>query len=261
MRAVKVVVDGITTSFRYPYFVVGRHPSFPLPPPSTIYGHIASALGYLPEPRELKFAYSFRCEGAGDDVETLHIIYEVVAGRKLRNDRAGGGLHPNVVAQMGPIRRELLLFPHLELYITASDNLLSAVEAAMRCPKYPVVLGRTQDLCSYRSVDVVALHRSQRAYYEGALLPWEYRLRTTAGIMMRMPRFVDPANRAKVLWGQYLALEGFAVLEEGVPAGPGRVSTLPGNEEEWVDPTSIDRAGRLRAVVWQTFAEQDGHEG
>jgi CRISPR-associated protein Cas5t len=158
---------------------------------------------------------------------------------------------------MGPIRRELLLFPHLELYIAASDDLLLTIEAAMRCPTYPVVLGRSQDLCSYRSVEIVTLQRSQRAYYEGTLLPWEYRLRTTSGIMLRMPRFVDPVDRSRVLWGQYLALDGVAHLGEGVPPGPGRVSAGPGSEQEWVDPTSTERAGGFRAVVWLTFTDKD----
>jgi CRISPR-associated protein Cas5t len=254
MRAVKVVLDGVTTSFRYPHFVVGRHPTFPLPPPSTVYGHIASALGYLPEPQELKFAYSFRYEGVGDDVETLHIIQKVLTGRRRKGAADGEGMPPNIEVQLGPIQREMLLFPHLELYITAGDDLLTAIAQAMRCPAYPVVLGRSQDLCAYRSVKVVELHRSRHAYYEGALLPWEYRLRTTAGIMFRMPRFVDPDDRTNVQWGQYLALDGFAVLEEGPPR-PDRVSALPGKEEEWVDPDSTERAGRWRAVVWQAFTE------
>jgi len=45
MRVLKVVAEGPITSFRYPHFMQQIHPSFQMPPPATIYGHISSALG------------------------------------------------------------------------------------------------------------------------------------------------------------------------------------------------------------------------
>ena len=45
MRVLKVTLEGITTSFRYPHFMVNVQPSYRMPPPATIYGHICSALG------------------------------------------------------------------------------------------------------------------------------------------------------------------------------------------------------------------------
>lgn len=45
MQVLKIVLEGVTTSFRYPHFMLGVQPSFPPPPPATIYGHVCSALG------------------------------------------------------------------------------------------------------------------------------------------------------------------------------------------------------------------------
>jgi len=262
MRVLKVVLDGITTSFRYPHFLVGRHPSLPMPPPSTVYGHICSAFGSFVDPSDLYFAYSFSYAGVGDDVEHLQIIQKVVTrkhvrrGTRSRRVRTNGEAVPaNVIIQVGPVSRELLLFPHLELYVAAnSERLLERLRQAFSSPAYPVVLGRSQDLCSYRLIELVELERSTDAYFEDALLPWEYRMRTTAGFMVRMPRFIDPTDRRRVIWGDYLVLTGRALLEEG-PPGPTRVAVQKG-KLEWVDPTTPPVRGRRRAVVWHSFVQE-----
>jgi len=262
MRVLKVVLDGITTSFRYPHFLVGRHPSLPMPPPSTVYGHICSAFGSFINPSGLCFAYSFSYAGVGDDVEHLQIIEKVMTRKRVRSGirsrrvrKKGEAVPENIRVQVGPVARELLLFPHLELYVGAnSEKLLDELRQAFSSPVYPVVLGRSQDLCSYRLIELVELERSTEAYFEHALLPWEYRMRTTAGFMVRMPRFIDPANRRRVVWGDYLVLTGRALLEEG-PPGPTRVSAQNG-KLEWVDPTTPPVRGRRRAVVWHTFVQE-----
>lgn len=59
MRVLKVVAEGVTTSFRYPHFIQQVQPTFPMPPPATIYGHIASALGEWFDPTGVQFAYHF----------------------------------------------------------------------------------------------------------------------------------------------------------------------------------------------------------
>ncbi len=261
MKALKVVVDGVTTSFRYPHFLVGRHPSLPLPPPSTIYGHICSACGFLLAPDGLRFGYTFLKRGTGDDIEHLHVISEILVGRRGRVGKggaAGDDLALNLSAQVGPVGREIILFPHLELYITADDEVLfERVRTGFECPAYPVVLGRSQDLCSYRSVEVVCLEQSNAVYYEGTILPWSYRLRTTGGYMLRMAAFIDPESRRRVVWQDYLALPERAFLEPGPPL-PRRVSAQEG-DSEWVDPTAPMVGGKSRAVVWHSFAVSRDH--
>ena len=50
MRVAKVRILAPTASFRYPHFLVGKQITYSMPPPSTIYGHVASAVGQLPPP-------------------------------------------------------------------------------------------------------------------------------------------------------------------------------------------------------------------
>src|SRR6266849_4135298 len=75
MLVAKVCVHAPITSFRYPHFLVGRQVTFDMPPPSTIYGHLASALGGWPDPGPLRFAYSFTFVSKGSDLEHQHIIW------------------------------------------------------------------------------------------------------------------------------------------------------------------------------------------
>jgi len=151
-----------------------------------------------------------------------------------------------------------MLFPHLELYIAADDEaLLRRLRDGFECPAYPVVLGRSQDLCSYKSVKVVSLERSGLAYYEGTILPWSYRLRTTGGFMLRMAAFIDPEERRRVTWQDYLAFPERAFLEAGTPS-PHRVSAQDG-DTEWVDPTAPIVGDKSRAVVWHSFHASRDH--
>src|SRR5258708_7142170 len=74
MRVLKVVLEGETTSFRYPHFMFGVQPSFPLPPPATIYGHICSTMGEQVDLEGLRFAYHFTAEASFEDLEHVHVL-------------------------------------------------------------------------------------------------------------------------------------------------------------------------------------------
>jgi CRISPR-associated protein Cas5t len=103
--------------------------------------------------------------------------------------------------KMIPYRRELLFNPVLTLYLTDLS-----LEDAFRSPRYPVVLGRSQDLMSYSEICVVTLQRAQSAYFEHTLLPLRMapRLREPT-IAVTMPRYIDP--RRRTTWGQYALLQ------------------------------------------------------
>ena len=118
LQALRVVVEAPATSFRYPYFLVGRQVTYDMPPPSTIYGHVASALGELPDPASFEFGYDFQSLGRCSDLEHQHII---TAGGKafeldgvkhpistqatvqphLRDFLSGLGLRSTLLAQIG----------------------------------------------------------------------------------------------------------------------------------------------------------------
>ena len=50
MRVLRVLIEAPVTSFRYPHFLIGRQITYDMPPPSTIYGHVMSAVGRLLPP-------------------------------------------------------------------------------------------------------------------------------------------------------------------------------------------------------------------
>src|SRR5688572_13450319 len=73
MQVARVVIKADVTSFRHPFFVTGRQPTSDMPPPSTIYGHCASALGDWPNQSEFFFGIHFVYRSRGQDLEHQHI--------------------------------------------------------------------------------------------------------------------------------------------------------------------------------------------
>lgn len=251
-RVLRVTIEGTTTSFRYPHFLVGRQPSYSMPPPATIYGHIASALGEFPDRSKLRFAYAFYAIGRGDDLEHTHLVE--VGSRRF--DKSVGFVK-NLEGTVNPIWRQIILLPRLILYIDASDGSeLERLRQALREPRYPVVLGRSQDLAAYRSVQIVELEEATAGYLEGTLLPWTWRLKTSAGVMARMPRFIDPDDRKRVEWAPYVVLERRVQIRDDVEPSMSVIQRKP-NETLLIDPLSPEHHGLRRTVVWLRF---DGDE-
>lgn len=252
MRVLKIELEGTTTSFRYPHFLVGRQPSFPMPPPATIYGHIASALGYYPTPQEFRFAYSFTYQGSVDDYEHTWLIKPEHGGR--------GWEYPfNTTANLNPTLRQTFFAPHLTLYLHTPH--LEEWQRAFLQPRYPVVLGRSQDLASYSSVKLIHLEAQTTGYYEHTLLPWSYRPRIRVGQGLLMPRFINPNNRREVTWARFVALQNrifHPSATEETAAKPNEIITIsPQPESLWVDPHSPIHRDRQRIVVWHSLQGEE----
>src|SRR5574341_541881 len=171
MRVLKIVAEGLVTSFRYPHFAQGVHPTFEMPPPATIYGHVCSAFGdYIPQ-NSTRFAYHFKYESRFFDYEHLHVF----------------GKEP----KMNPFKRDLLFRPRLTLYL---DN-LDFYDAFLR-PRYPVALGRAQDLMTYIDIRVIELQQAERAFYSGTLLTLPQAAQIGGrSFAATMPRFIDEYRR------------------------------------------------------------------
>jgi CRISPR-associated protein Cas5t len=180
MRAIRIQAEGLTASFRYPHLVQGIQPTYEMPPPATIYGHICSAVGELIDPEMTRFAYYFSYETRFFDYEHLHFF----------------GKQP----KMNPFNREMLFKPRLTLYLD-NLNLLDY----FRSPRYAVILGRAQDLMTYTEVKEVELEPAERAFYSGTLLPLSA-APTIGGrfVAATMPRFIDADRQTE--WGQYALL-------------------------------------------------------
>ncbi len=246
MRVLKIELEGLTTSFRYPHFLVGRQPSFPMPPPATIYGHIASVLGAYPNPDSFRFAYTFTHSGSVDDYEHTWLI---------KVDRsARGWQHPaNISANMNPTLRQIFYAPKLTLYLETPH--LDEWYQAFLEPRYPVALGRSQDLASYQNVQIIQLQTSDTGYYDHTLLPWSYRPRVRVGQGILMPRIISTENRRDVTWARFVSLENRIFHPRaGEKSVPSEVMTVMANAEPvLIDPSSPMHRERQRILVWHSL--------
>ena len=84
MRVARVRVHAPVTSFRHPFFVTGAQPSFAMPPPSTVHGHCASALGHWPDPSTFFFGIHFTFSARTRDLEHQHIASALPTKTRLR---------------------------------------------------------------------------------------------------------------------------------------------------------------------------------
>lgn len=179
--ALRIEVEGVATSFRYPHFPHGMQPTYPMPPPTTIYGHVCSALGAAVAPGSFRFALHFVAQGLFRDYEHIHLF---------------GGAQP----KLSPFEREVLFQPRLTLYLDRPDW-----APAFRSPAFVVALGRSQDLMRYRSVEVIQLQPAASGYIDGAYLPLELAQSLAHRTALTMPRSLD--ERRSPRWGRYALVD------------------------------------------------------
>ncbi|NTW02384.1 MAG: CRISPR-associated protein Cas5 [Oscillochloris sp.] len=242
MRVLKVVLEGTTTSFRYPHFMLSVQPSFPLPPPATIYGHICSTLGEWIDPKGLQFAYHFTSAGVGDDIEHIHVLS--AATGKLPGTKLPKVLEGNV----NPFSRQILLHPRLVLYLNRPEWI-----DAFRAPHYPVLLGRSQDLACYTSIEIIDLELRQDVYFEHTLLPYEVAVQTSVGVVTLMPRWLDYWNNRQPTFARYLLLQQRVSSSKFTQFGEAKPSTY------WADPTTLRVKDMPLGLWFHTFTGAD-HE-
>lgn len=235
LPVLRVQIIGSVTSFRYPHFAQVYQPTFVMPPPATIYGHICSAVGEYIASDSTWFGYCFSHQGKFIDYE--HLWFRDGSTKK-----------------MIPYKRELLFNPLLTLYLTDLS-----LEAAFRSPRYPVVLGRSQDLMTYVEVKRVELKRAETGYFEHTLLPLSMAPRLKeATIAVTMPRYLDPRRRPA--WGQYAMLQTRALwpqalreLDEYDDDDDGDILSFEGDPVTlWVDPDSPThpRQPQAQRAIW-----------
>lgn len=201
-RVLKVEVSAITTSFRYPLVMIGRLPTYEMPPPATIYGHLCGVLGEWFQPKDLEFAYTFTHQGLGEDIELAQVL-EVSAGRK---DKNLNNLPKNVEGSLNPQKRQFLLRPSMILYLRGTNELLETLRKGFMSPHFAYLLGRSQDLATCNSAEYVELYESDRAFYSNTLLPWRLRPFVTVGEPVHMPKFIDYQRLREPVFERYLQI-------------------------------------------------------
>ncbi len=236
MRVLKVVAEGLTTSFRRPHFMHGIQPSFRMPPPATIYGHLCSALGEVIPPEGVAFAYHFTSRTGFDDIEHTHIL--AISSGKLQ-----GTNYPKVLeGGVNPFKRALLFQPRLTLYLNRPEWV-----DAFRSPRYSVVLGRSQDLCTYTSIQVIELQQAEHAYFEHTLLPYEMAVQVGEGITELLPRYLDYERKRTPTFARYLLLEN--------RVQSNKIWSLETKDQSlfWIDPASAQDKGSHLGLMFHTF--------
>ncbi len=240
MEVLKVVAEGITTSFRYPHFMLGVQPTFEMPPPATLYGHICSALGDWFDPAGVQFAVLFAYQAQFDDLEQTYIL-AADTGKLPDSD------HPKVMSGAGnPFTRSILFLPRLVLYVNRPEWL-----EAFRSPRYAVALGRSQDLFTYSNAEVVRLERAEHAYLEHTLAPYSLARQTGQGIVVLMPRFLDHERNRQPTFGRYVVLHRRVHSRDLLRFGGEQETTF------WIDPTSPVIEGDHLALLFQTWVGED----
>ncbi len=243
MRAAKVVVHADVTSFRHPFFVTGRQPTFDMPPPSTIHGHCASALGDWPDPRSFFFGLRFTARSRASDLEHQHLAQALGAKAKTKVVTPEGEVRATTEVGIQPVLRDFLFDCWLTLYLPP------ALGAAFRAPAFPVVLGRSQDLAEVVSVQEIELERAPRIRLEHTLLPRNLRPCVRFGATVLLTRYIAEPPKREASFAQYIALREPVFLGEGANENRAflRVPDI-GLDDLWVDPAHADDEGFARGV-------------
>lgn len=251
MRVARVTVHAPVTSFRHPFFVTGHQPTFLMPPPSTVFGHCASALGRWPEPEQFWFGIHFTFAGRGDDLEHQHVTEAVVERTRTKVPTPEGDRPAVVQVMVQPVRRDFLFDTTMTLYLDP------CFAPAFRAPVFPVVLGRSQDLAEVRAVEEVVLEKPARARVEHTLLPAELRPCVRFGNTVLLSRYIGPAPERETTFARYI------VLHEPVFFGEEPASTRSFDHVEgvalddlWCDPTVVDDEGFPRGVWIHRIVER-----
>lgn len=242
MKVAKIRIEAPVVSFRYPHFLIGRQITFDMPPPSTIYGHIVSAVGDWIDPTPLRFAYHFTFKGKGSDLEHQHIITKGKSNFEL-----DGQKYPTSTdAVVQPHYRDFLYDCHLTLYLQPTE-----LAEAFRNPCFCVNFGRSQDLARIVSVEEIELAEAKGAYLESTLLPFSLRKYTGKGITVLMPRYISPPPEREPSFGRYV------VLHERLFAGDVDTTKQKLLQYEgdrwWVDPSTQPQEGVHEGIVFHSF--------
>ena len=149
MKVIRIHIAGWVASFRNPLFISGFQPTLPMPPLSAIYGIITAAKGEWVTPHDAAVGFVFHSNGKAVDLET---VYEF-AGK--------------LDAKSNINKREFLVDPELYLY-TPEIWLKEAFER----PRYPLLLGRSSDLATVKSIKAVELEDRSETTFQDTLLPF-----------------------------------------------------------------------------------------
>jgi CRISPR-associated protein Cas5t len=204
VKVLRIKSQAVTASFRYPHVQIGKLPTYDLPPPATIYGHLAGVVGEWFDPDGLEFSYVFEHQGRGTDVETGQPIERGSGKHSLK--KRGWDFAVNVTCQPNPQRRDFLFSPRLTLFLKGPDRLLARLESSFLNPAYTYILGRSQDLATCTEASWLELSQSPEAFFSHTILPYSWRPWVSPGTTVQMAKSINYKNQRQPEFGIYLQI-------------------------------------------------------
>ncbi len=197
MKVFRVHIQSWTASFRYPNLISGYQASLPVPPLSTLYGLISAAMGKYFYPREMDIGFVFIFKSRAQDLETIY---------QMR--RSLSGITANIIT------REFLVDNDLWLY-TMNEEVARSFEK----PYFPLVLGRSGDLATVRSIDALEVEIKKELHkVKGTIIPFKASLPIAAPIHALPLYFTDEIPRRNVGTKPYFLLDGSFVQDRPIAA-------------------------------------------
>jgi CRISPR-associated protein Cas5t len=253
VKVLKITSEAITASFRYPHVQIGRLPSYEVPPPATLYGHLAGVLGEWFEPDGLEFAYTFEHQGKGIDVETSQPIEEGSGKFTLRN--RNWNFPVNVECRANPQKREFLFRPRLVLFLKGPDHLLERFSRAFLNPAFAYILGRSQDLATCLDVTWTELTESPEAFFSHTILPYAWRPWVLPGTTIQLPKALNYRRQREpefevylqVLWPELKLFSGSqdTISRDNLPA----TFTIDPTEQREFSGRKLNRGLFFQALI------------
>ncbi|SFX78559.1 CRISPR-associated protein Cas5, N-terminal domain-containing protein [Thermoactinomyces sp. DSM 45891] len=174
-------------SFRIPH-AVNVHSTFPAPPPTTLYGLIANALGLFPDDYSLQDQLELNVGilDFGETVETL--------SRWQKWNVSKDQWYTLLIKQK-------IIQPAYRLYIRGEDELLNEVEAALNQPARILYLGESDDMIEVYVKGIIEATPSQSSIIHNVLPLSAHSAINTEGnsYVVRWPvRFLEEARSTAV---------------------------------------------------------------
>jgi len=165
IELLKIEISAWTASFRQPLFISGVQLTYPIPPPSTIYGLLSAAKGDIVEQNDVEFGYIFKYRAKTLDLER---IYEFdTKGNHKTN------IH----------RREFLFDTSLQLYLSPIE-----FQKYFKKPFYPLLLGRSTDLAFVRTIKIVEAKNIKKGIVKDSIIPKNHKIER--GAIYRLPIYI-----------------------------------------------------------------------
>lgn len=193
MKVLYAKLTSDSASFVYPNMLVGRQPTYLIPPLSTIYGILLSAAYETFDESEIKVGFLFHSEG-----ETIDVV-------NVSNNMKRGveQIKTNVYA------KEFISNVRLELYIMSeNEKLLDKFKEWIKYPKERLFMGSSEHFLDPVKSEYVNCVQKPKKYLAGPGLYPNTWIKYASGIktIERMSYYIVPPERKRVFKSNFLIL-------------------------------------------------------